>query len=130
MSRNFTISSWRRAACVRPNSGFSPDSSWLGPLTINVLAKDMVMDRTTLGRNILPLERDGLIRIAAMPSDARAKELHLTKAGEKRLQAARKGWAEAQAQFETTFGPKRAAALRKMLKSLRASELAPADQVR
>jgi DNA-binding MarR family transcriptional regulator len=102
----------------------------LGPLTINVLAKDMVMDRTTLGRNILPLERDGLIRIEAMPSDARAKELHLTKAGEKRLQAARKGWAEAQAQFETSFGPKRAAELRKMLKSLRASELAPADQVR
>jgi DNA-binding MarR family transcriptional regulator len=102
----------------------------LGPLTINVLAKDMVMDRTTLGRNILPLERDGLIRIEATPSDRRAKELHLTKAGEKRLQAARKGWAEAQAQFETTYGPKRAAELRKMLKSLRASELAPADQER
>src|SRR5262249_6646064 len=32
----------------------------------------------TLGRNILPLERDGLIRIEAMPSDRRAKELHLT----------------------------------------------------
>jgi DNA-binding MarR family transcriptional regulator len=102
----------------------------LGPLTINVLAKDMVMDRTTLGRNILPLERDGLIRIEATPSDRRAKELHLTKAGEKRLQAARKGWAEAQARFETTYGPKRAAELRKMLKSLRASELMPADQER
>jgi DNA-binding MarR family transcriptional regulator len=38
----------------------------LGPLTINTLARDMVMDRTTLGRNILPLERDGLIR-AIMP---------------------------------------------------------------
>jgi len=34
-----------------------------GPLTINTLAEDMAMDRTTLGRNILPLERDGLIRI-------------------------------------------------------------------
>jgi DNA-binding MarR family transcriptional regulator len=34
-----------------------------GPLTINALAEDMVMDRTTLGRNILPLERDGLIRV-------------------------------------------------------------------
>ncbi len=97
----------------------------LGPLTINVLANDMVMDRTTLGRNILPLERDGLIRIEAA-SDRRAKELHLTKAGEKRLQAARKGWAAAQAKFESTFGPKRAAELRKMLKSLLASELAPA----
>src|SRR5271169_5325297 len=34
-----------------------------GPMTINRLAEDMAMDRTTLGRNILPLERDGLIRI-------------------------------------------------------------------
>jgi len=31
----------------------------LGPLTINALAKATVMDRTTLGRNILPLERMG-----------------------------------------------------------------------
>ena len=99
----------------------------LGPLTINVLASDMVMDRTTLGRNILPLERDGLIRIEAAASDRRAKELHLTKAGEKRLQAARKGWAAAQAKFESTFGPKRAAELRKMLKSLLASEFVPAS---
>src|SRR5260370_42496651 len=34
-----------------------------GPLTINALAEDMVMDRTTLGRNIQPLDRDGLIRV-------------------------------------------------------------------
>ena len=35
----------------------------LGPMTINGMAKEMVMDRTTLGRNVLPLERDGLIKI-------------------------------------------------------------------
>ena len=35
----------------------------LGPLTINALAERMVMDRTTLGRNIQPLEREGLIVI-------------------------------------------------------------------
>src|SRR6266853_633769 len=35
----------------------------LGPMTINALAAEMVMDRTTLGRNILPLERDGLIAV-------------------------------------------------------------------
>src|SRR6476620_11999538 len=79
-----------------------------GPLTINALANDMVMDRTTLGRNVLPLERDGLIRIEPIASDRRAKELHLTNAGEKRLQAALKALSQAQAQFETTFGTKRA----------------------
>src|SRR5262249_56945105 len=71
-----------------------------GPLTINALAEDMVMDRTTLGRNIQPLERDGLIRIEPAPSDRRAKELHLTKVGEKRLEARLKGWAKAQSRFD------------------------------
>jgi hypothetical protein len=37
------------------------------------------MDRTTVGRNILPLERDGLIRIEPAANDLRTKELHLTK---------------------------------------------------
>ena len=35
----------------------------LGPLAINALARELVMDRTTLGRTMLPLERDGLISI-------------------------------------------------------------------
>jgi DNA-binding MarR family transcriptional regulator len=98
----------------------------LGPLTINTLAVEMAMDRTTLGRNILPLERDGLIRIEATASDRRAKELHLTKTGEKRLQVAHERWSEAQARFETTFGPRRAAELRKMLRAVVASEFGPA----
>ena len=64
-----------------------------GPLSIHALADAMVMDRTTLGRNVLPLERDGLIRIAPAESDRRAKQLHLTRAGEQRFQAGLKGWA-------------------------------------
>jgi DNA-binding MarR family transcriptional regulator len=96
-----------------------------GPLTINALAEDMVMDRTTLGRNILPLERDGLIRIERAATDRRAKELHLTKAGEKLFQAARKQWAAAQARFESGFGAKRAADLRALLQAVTAGEFAP-----
>jgi len=99
-----------------------------GPLTINALAEDMVMDRTTLGRNILPLERDGLISIEPTVSDRRAKELRLTKAGEKRLQAALKGWSQAQARFETVFGAERAGDLRKLLRAVAASEFAPGKE--
>jgi DNA-binding MarR family transcriptional regulator len=99
----------------------------LGPLTINGLAKEMVMDRTTLGRNILPLERDGLIKIDATASDRRTKQLHLTKAGERRLQVAHERWSEAQTRFETTFGPRRAAELRKILRAVVASEFGPAE---
>jgi DNA-binding MarR family transcriptional regulator len=99
-----------------------------GPLTINALAEQMVMDRTTLGRNILPLERDGLIQIRPVPTDRRAKELNLTSAGDKRLQAGVKAWAHAQSQFEATFGAKRAAELRAMLRSVVASEFTPKAQ--
>jgi DNA-binding MarR family transcriptional regulator len=99
-----------------------------GPLTINALAEDMLMDRTTLGRNILPLERDGLIRVAPAASDRRAKDLHLTKAGEKRFLAALKRWSAAQARFDTVFGAKRGADLRALLRAVVASEFAPADR--
>lgn len=94
----------------------------LGPITINALAKEMLMDRTTLGRNVLPLEREGLIKIEASGDDRRAKNLRLTKAGDKRLQAARAAWAQAQARFETCFGAKRAADFRAMLRAVIASD--------
>src|SRR5207245_6212783 len=60
----------------------------LGPMTINALARELVMDRTTLGRTMLPLERDGFIRIEDGTLDRRSKELTLTKAGAGRLQRA------------------------------------------
>jgi DNA-binding MarR family transcriptional regulator len=97
-----------------------------GPLSINALAADMVMDRTTLGRNILPLQRDGLVRIETDVADRRAKALRLTKAGEKRLRAAREKWAVAQDRFETLFGRRRAAELRGLLRAVVAGEFAPA----
>jgi DNA-binding MarR family transcriptional regulator len=94
-------------------------------MTINALAAELVMDRTTLGRNILPLQRDGLISIESLASDRRSKALHLTKAGDKRLEAARTGWVKAQARFESTFGSKRTSELRELLRAVVASELSP-----
>lgn len=84
----------------------------LGPMTINRLAQDMVMDRTTLGRNVLPLERDGLIAIRKGATDKRHRELEVTKAGAERVRRAVKLWAKAQEQFEAQYGAARAAALR------------------
>jgi DNA-binding MarR family transcriptional regulator len=99
-----------------------------GPMTINRLAEVMAMDRTTLGRNILPLERDGLIKIEPAANDRRAKELHLTAAGAKRQQAALKAWTEAQGRFEETFGPQRAAQLRTMLRAVVATDFEASDR--
>jgi DNA-binding MarR family transcriptional regulator len=95
----------------------------LGPMTINALAREMLMDRTTLSRNILPLERDGLVTSKASAADGRAKELHLTRAGGKRLEAARAAWVKAQARFEARIGAERSADFRAMLRAVVATDL-------
>lgn len=97
----------------------------LGPMTINALAQEMVMDRTTLGRNIQPLEREGLIAVRTGQADRRSKELQLTEAGAAKLRPAVKAWAEAQRQFESVFGGRHASDLRVLLRAVTASELVP-----
>src|SRR6267143_1511186 len=95
----------------------------LGPMTINALAAEMVMDRTTLGRNILPLERDGLIAIEQGSRDRRSKDLRVTEAGEARFRSGMKGWVQAQRQFEKAFGAGRTKEMRALLHAVDATEL-------
>ena len=95
----------------------------LGPMTINTLAAEMVMDRTTLGRNILPLERDGLIAVEQGSRDRRSKELRVTETGEARFRAGMKGWVQAQREFEKAFGAKRTADMRALLHAVAATAL-------
>jgi DNA-binding MarR family transcriptional regulator len=85
-----------------------------GPMTIKELAEALVMDRTTTGRAIRPLERDSLVRIGAA-EDGRKRVVSLTAAGRKRVNEARDAWRQAQEQFERTFGPKAAQDLRAAL---------------
>ena len=92
-------------------------------MTINALARELVLDRTTLGRTMLPLERDGLIAIKDGTLDRRSKELAVTKAGTERLRRAAKRWVDAQNEFEERFGPKRAADLRGLLGKVVSCEL-------
>ena len=98
-----------------------------GPMTINALAAALVMDRTTLGRNILPLQRDELIEVVASPVDRRRRELRLTETGLARLRQARERWAVAQERFDAVFGGERAAALRGLLREVVTSDFAAAE---
>ena len=98
-----------------------------GPLSINALANLLVMDRTTLGRNILPLQRDGLIDVAASTSDRRRHELRLTETGTARHRVAVGRWEEAQQRFDEVFGDERAASLRGLLREVVASDFAAAE---
>jgi DNA-binding MarR family transcriptional regulator len=96
-----------------------------GPMTINELAAELVIDRTTLGRNIRPLERDGLVAITPGRTDRRVKELRLTANGNECFNETREAWLAAQRSFETGFGPERSAELRALLCALVGSGLVP-----
>lgn len=98
----------------------------LGPMSVNAVARELVMDRTTLGRNMLPLAREGLIAIVPGSADRRSKELRLTDAGATRLKAAAKLWECAQTQFAIAFGDRRTADLRALLREVSATELGTA----
>jgi len=66
-----------------------------GPITVNKLSEYLVMDRTTLGRNLKPLERDGLIEII-QGKDRRQKLVSITDKGKELLSIAFPVWQETQ----------------------------------
>ena len=75
-------------------------------VTISQLAEAMVMDRTTLTRNLRPLERDGLVRTKP-GKDRRVREISLTTKGRKVLLKAYPLWRQAQATVARSLGDKR-----------------------
>jgi len=85
------------------------------PPLMRDLAEAMVMDRSTLGQNLVPLERDGLVRLEPSRADRRSKHVVLTEEGRRIYAEARPLWREAQDRFEERFGEVEAAYLRKML---------------
>jgi DNA-binding MarR family transcriptional regulator len=86
-----------------------------GPLSMCELATAMVMDRSTLGHNLRPLERDDLLSLRLTLADRRKRHVALTKKGRATLQRARRLWRTAEGRFETIFGKRHAADLREVL---------------
>jgi DNA-binding MarR family transcriptional regulator len=90
----------------------------LEDVSVNELARHIGLDRTTAGKNLRPLERDGLIAIGPSATDGRSRVIALTPKGAARLLAAAPLWREAQRQFEASNGPDTVAALRETLAKL------------
>ena len=86
-----------------------------GPLSMCELATAMVMDRSTLGHNLRPLERDDLLSLQLTATDRRKRHVTLTKKGRATLQRARRLWRTAEGRFEKIFGKRHAADLREVL---------------
>lgn len=85
------------------------------PPTVNELADELGMDRSTLGHNLRPLERDGLIALESDVADRRVRRVVVTELGRAKRRACRELWALAQGRFEEAFGSARAAELGHLL---------------
>ena len=88
------------------------------PPTLNELAEAMVLDRSGLGHNLRPLERDGLVELQENEQDRRQRHLVITRAGKTKLQEALPLWATAQQRLISLYGEKEMAELRKTLNTI------------
>ena len=82
------------------------------PPSMGELAEMLVLDRSALGHNLRPLERDGLIALVAGDADRRLRRVVLTKMGRAKRAQARPAWKLAQDRFNDVFGESAAARLR------------------
>ena len=92
------------------------------PSSIQKLARLLVMDRSTLGHLLRPLEKRGFVKLEVSERDRRGRKVALTPAGKAAAARARPLWAEAQRSFENTFGNEAALEIRAVLKEIAMTE--------
>lgn len=95
----------------------------VGPMTIQKLAGLLVMDRSTLGHLLRPLEGRDLLTLQTSQADRRSRIVALTEGGATLFAEARPLWVTAERRFESRFGVEAALALRATLKRVTATDL-------
>ncbi len=93
-----------------------------GPKVMQELAQLLVMDRSTLGHLLRPLEAKGLIEMGSSETDKRRRMISLTAHGVDVMKRAKPLWAKAEKRFERAFGAEKAASLRVTLKQVTTTE--------
>lgn len=79
----------------------------LGESPLSKLAEALVMDRTTLTRNLRPLLDQDLVQQTGSEQDQRVKQIRLTLQGKQRLDIAIPQWQKIQHRFVERLGEKR-----------------------
>jgi DNA-binding MarR family transcriptional regulator len=96
-----------------------------GPLSVTHLAGRLAMDRTTLARDLRPLERRGLVLIS-VGTDRRVRMAELTAAGHRLVDEVRPLWKQVQRDVRAQLGADRVARLMDELRAATAVSPAPA----
>ena len=92
----------------------------LGAVSISEAARAMQLDRTTLGRNLTPLQQAGLIELGLGTKDAREREIRLTAEGRAAIERAAPHWKQAQAKLEARIGAEKLETLHALLGEIEA----------
>lgn len=79
------------------------------------MARELVMDRTTLTRNLAPLRRAGLVQVAMDRRDRRARSVVLEERGRELLRRALPLWQAVQTDLIARLGPEQWQSLRVQL---------------
>ncbi|MNO72258.1 transcriptional regulator SlyA [compost metagenome] len=85
--------------------------------SISSLAQAMGLDRSTLGRNLRPLQAEGLVLLHD-GEDQRNRIVALTAAGQERIRLGEQAWDEAQRKVAGQLGEQRRAQLMALLDDL------------
>jgi len=96
-----------------------------GPKILQDLAALLVMDRSTLGHLLRPLEARGLVTMTPSAEDRRQRIICLAPAGIALMAQAKPLWAKAEQRFEHVFGVSEAQGLRNLLKQVTHVEFGP-----
>ena len=75
------------------------------------LAEVLAMDRTTLARNLKPLERQNLVVVGTSTQDRRVRVITLTAQGRQKVDEALPLWKQAQTQMMSLLGSQQSQAL-------------------
>ena len=91
----------------------------LGQPTLKALADVTGLDRSTLGRNMRLLEKQGMVTLSS-GEDARTRVVSLTRRGRSALRQAAPLWLDVQTQLSGRLGPEKRALLSELLNELTA----------
>ncbi len=87
-----------------------------GPVSISNVADKLGMERTTLTRNLSPLEKEGFVEIHA--GHGRTRNVVITTKGKRVIKKAKPAWEKAQASVVKTIGKANLVAFNKTLELL------------
>jgi DNA-binding MarR family transcriptional regulator len=92
----------------------------LGPLGLGAVAQEVMLEPSTMTRNLAVLKKRGWVSVAPGGSDRRVREVGLTPKGKQRLAQAYPAWQTAQREIAEPFGARRYQQLLGSLKELTA----------